>query len=59
MRIKGILLLVLGVVLLVVGYLLSGGQNINAILGALGYAMGAASVVASLPFLFGKPYPTA
>lgn len=56
MRIKGIVVLILGVVLVGLSFLLLGAHDVNAILGALLLGIGSASVVAALPLLFGaKP----
>lgn len=54
MRIKGIVVLILGVVLVGLSFLWLGAHDIHAILGALLLGIGSASVVASLPLLFGE-----
>ncbi|MCQ9343160.1 hypothetical protein NQ015_04710 [Corynebacterium sp. 153RC1] len=54
MRVKGIILLVLGAVLFGLSFLLLGAHDVNALLGALLMGIGGASVVASLQFLFGE-----
>lgn len=58
MRIKGIILLVIGLVLLGVSFPLGGGHDINAILSGLAIGIGGALVISSLAYLLGKPYPT-
>lgn len=56
MRIKGAVLLVIGIVLLLASYFFLGAYDVNAILGALCLGIGGAAVVSSLVFLLiGKP----
>ncbi|MDO4630792.1 MAG: hypothetical protein Q4A82_00645 [Corynebacterium sp.] len=52
MRIKGAVLLVIGIVILLASYFFLGAHDVNAILGALCLGIGGASVVSSLVFLF-------
>lgn len=58
MRIKGIILLVIGLALLGISFPLGGGHDVNAILSGLAIGVGGSMVVASLAFLLGKPSPT-
>lgn len=54
MRVKGMILLILGVVLVAVSFLLLGDHDVKAIIGALVMALGGASLLGAFVELFGE-----